>query len=131
MGILGRKRMINNIMVDYINLIKNKLLIELFDTYNVNSNASLIFKIFFIMQYRAFVSKEYDDIYFYGGMDIKGEKSWILSRKDISLESELIRGRFAIIYLAQYYTHQEAITVVAKALKGILEIQFKRSFLQL
>ncbi|CAG2221016.1 Vascular endothelial growth factor receptor 1 [Mytilus edulis] len=70
------------------------------------------------INYRAFVSKEYDDIYFYGGMDIKGEKSWILSRKDISLESELTRGRFAIIYLAQYYTHQEAITVVAKALKG-------------
>ncbi|CAG2221734.1 unnamed protein product [Mytilus edulis] len=69
------------------------------------------------INYRAFVSKEYDDIYFYGGMDIKGEKSWILSRKDISLESELTRGRFAIIYLAQYYTHQEAIKVVAKALK--------------
>ncbi|VDI56408.1 Hypothetical predicted protein [Mytilus galloprovincialis] len=66
---------------------------------------------------RAFISKEDDDIYFYGGMDTKGEKSWALSRKDISLESELTRGRFAIIYLAQYYTHQEAKTVIAKSLK--------------
>lgn len=57
-------------------------------------------------------------------MDTKGEKSWALSRKDISLESELTRGRFAIIYLAQYYTHQEAKTVIAKSLKGIVEFTF-------
>ena len=51
-------------------------------------------------------------------MEVKGEKTWLLSRKDISLESELTRGRFAVIYVAKYYNNLEAKTVVAKTLKG-------------
>ena len=64
------------------------------------------------------VSDEDDDIYFYGGMDMKAEESRQLSRKDISLESELAQGRFAVIYLANYYGKNDVQTVVAKTLKG-------------
>jgi len=63
-------------------------------------------------------SDEDDDIYFYGGMNMKAENSQELSRKDISLESELTRGRFAVIYLANYYGKNDVQTVVAKTLKG-------------
>ncbi|CAC5371428.1 Tyrosine-protein kinase receptor Tie-1,Mast/stem cell growth factor receptor-related protein Kit,Platelet-derived growth factor receptor alpha,Vascular endothelial growth factor receptor 2,Mast/stem cell growth factor receptor kita,Vascular endothelial growth factor receptor 1,Vascular endothelial growth factor receptor 3 [Mytilus coruscus] len=65
---------------------------------------------------RAIVSKEDDDIYFYGGMEIK-ENNMKISRKDISLESELARGRFAVIFLAKYYNKSECHEVVAKTLK--------------
>ncbi|CAC5405344.1 MATK [Mytilus coruscus] len=67
-------------------------------------------------QNRAKASKEDDDIYFYGGMEMK-ENNMIISRKNISLESELARGRFAVIFLAKYYTKSECHDVVAKTLK--------------
>ncbi|XP_063408823.1 uncharacterized protein LOC134692303 [Mytilus trossulus] len=65
---------------------------------------------------RAYISKEDDDIYFYGGMDMK-EDTMKISRKNISLESELARGRFAVIFLAKYYTKTECHDVVAKTIK--------------
>ncbi|XP_076087536.1 uncharacterized protein LOC143057950 [Mytilus galloprovincialis] len=65
---------------------------------------------------RAIASKEDDDIYFYGGMEMK-ENNMKISRKDISLESELARGRFAVIFLAKYYNKRECHEVVAKTLK--------------
>ncbi|XP_063410738.1 uncharacterized protein LOC134693760 [Mytilus trossulus] len=65
---------------------------------------------------RAIASKEDDDIYFYGGMEMK-ENNMKISRKDISLESELARGRFAVIFLAKYYNKSECHEVVAKTLK--------------
>ncbi|OPL33423.1 hypothetical protein AM593_09985, partial [Mytilus galloprovincialis] len=70
---------------------------------------------------RAYSSKFDDDIYFYGQMEFKGVTNLIISRKDISMESELAQGRFATIYLAKYYgNHRDAQTVVAKVLKGIV-----------
>ncbi|VDI37212.1 Hypothetical predicted protein [Mytilus galloprovincialis] len=67
---------------------------------------------------RAYSSKFDDDIYFYGQMEFKGVTNLIISRKDISMESELAQGRFATIYLAKYYgNHRDAQTVVAKVLK--------------
>jgi predicted Ser/Thr protein kinase len=51
-------------------------------------------------------------------MEISGESNLVISRKDISLESELARGRFAVIFLAKYYNKREAINVAAKTLKG-------------
>ena len=51
-------------------------------------------------------------------MEISGESNLVISRKDISLESELARGRFAVIFLAKYYNKREAIHVAAKTLKG-------------
>jgi hypothetical protein len=42
-------------------------------------------------------------------MEISGESNLVISRKDISLESELARGRFAVIFLAKYYNKREAI----------------------
>ncbi|CAG2246094.1 unnamed protein product [Mytilus edulis] len=65
---------------------------------------------------RAYISREDDDIYFYGGMDMK-EDTMKISRKNISLESELARGRFAVIFLAKYYTKTECHDVVAKTIK--------------
>ena len=51
-------------------------------------------------------------------MEISGESNLVISRKDVSLESELARGRFAVIFLAKYYNKREAINVAAKTLKG-------------
>lgn len=51
------------------------------------------------------------------------EDNMKISRKDISLESELARGRFAVIFLAKYYAKSECYDVVAKTLKG--KIVFK------
>lgn len=54
-------------------------------------------------------------------MNTSGATSSIISRKDISLESELTQGKFATMYLAKYYgNHRDAQTVVAKVVKGIL-----------
>ncbi|CAG2221010.1 CSK [Mytilus edulis] len=69
-------------------------------------------------QNRAHMSNNDDDIYFYGAMETQGQDEWIISRQDLSLETELARGRFAIIYLAQYFNHYEVKKVVAKTLKG-------------
>ncbi|CAC5368231.1 unnamed protein product [Mytilus coruscus] len=66
---------------------------------------------------RAQMSNNDDDIYFYGAMETQGQDTWTISRHDLSLETELARGRFAIIYLAQYFNHQEVRKVVAKTLK--------------
>ncbi|VDI36677.1 c-src tyrosine kinase [Mytilus galloprovincialis] len=66
---------------------------------------------------RAHMSNNDDDIYFYGAMETQGQDEWIISRQDLSLETELARGRFAIIYLAQYFNHYEVKKVVAKTLK--------------
>ncbi|XP_076092874.1 fibroblast growth factor receptor 3-like isoform X2 [Mytilus galloprovincialis] len=66
---------------------------------------------------RAQMSNNDDDIYFYGAMETQGEDTWTISRQDLSLETELARGRFAIIYLAQYFNHYEVKKVVAKTLK--------------
>ena len=63
-------------------------------------------------------SKEDDDIYFYGGMDMIAVQNWTISRKDVALESEIARGRFAIIYLAKYYSQTEEKTCDAKTLIG-------------
>lgn len=53
-------------------------------------------------------------------MESTGATNLKISRKDISLESELAQGRFATIYLAKYYgNHRDAQTVAAKVLKGI------------
>ncbi|CAG2240581.1 unnamed protein product [Mytilus edulis] len=64
------------------------------------------------------MSNNDDDIYFYGAMETQGRDTWAISRQDLSLETELARGRFAIIYLAQYFNHQDVRKVVAKTLKG-------------
>lgn len=48
------------------------------------------------------------------------EDTMQISRKNISLKSELARGRFAVIFLAKYYTKSECHDVVAKTLKGKL-----------
>ena len=77
------------------------------------------FKYIYCFQNRAIASKDDDDIYFYGGMEMK-ENNMKLSRKDISLESELARGRFAVIFLAKYYNKSECHEVVAKTLKGMM-----------
>ena len=45
-------------------------------------------------------------------------QNWTISRKDVALESEIARGRFAIIYLAKYYSQTEEKTCVAKTLIG-------------
>ncbi|XP_052095731.1 uncharacterized protein LOC127731025 isoform X2 [Mytilus californianus] len=67
---------------------------------------------------RAYSSKFDDDIYFYGQLESSGATNLKISRKDISMESELAQGRFATIYLAKYYgNHRDAQTVVAKVLK--------------
>ncbi|CAC5366494.1 Tyrosine-protein kinase receptor Tie-1,Vascular endothelial growth factor receptor 3,Vascular endothelial growth factor receptor 1,Vascular endothelial growth factor receptor 2 [Mytilus coruscus] len=67
---------------------------------------------------RAYSSTFDDDIYFYGQMESSGATNLKISRKDISMESELAQGRFATIYLAKYYgNHRDAQTVVAKVLK--------------
>ncbi|VDI63697.1 fibroblast growth factor receptor 3 [Mytilus galloprovincialis] len=67
---------------------------------------------------RAYSTKFDDDIYFYGQMESTGATNLKISRKDISLESELAQGRFATIYLAKYYgNHRDAQTVAAKVLK--------------
>ncbi|CAG2213724.1 unnamed protein product [Mytilus edulis] len=67
---------------------------------------------------RAYSTKFDDDIYFYGQMESTGATNLKISRKDISLESELAQGRFATIYLATYYgNHRDAQTVAAKVLK--------------
>ncbi|XP_052094611.1 proto-oncogene tyrosine-protein kinase receptor Ret-like isoform X1 [Mytilus californianus] len=66
---------------------------------------------------RAQMSNNDDDIYFYGAMETQGQDTWTISRQDLSLETELARGRFAIIYLAQYFNHLEVRKVVAKTLK--------------
>ncbi|XP_076092876.1 uncharacterized protein LOC143064140 [Mytilus galloprovincialis] len=66
---------------------------------------------------RAQMSNNDDDIYFYGAMETQGRDTWAISRQDLSLETELARGRFAIIYLAQYFNHQDVRKVVAKTLK--------------
>ncbi|XP_071156388.1 uncharacterized protein [Mytilus edulis] len=66
---------------------------------------------------RAQMSNNDDDIYFYGAMETQGRDTWTISRQDLSLETELARGRFAIIYLAQYFNHQDVRKVVAKTLK--------------
>ncbi|XP_063420571.1 fibroblast growth factor receptor-like [Mytilus trossulus] len=66
---------------------------------------------------RAQMSNNDDDIYFYGAMETQGRDTWTIKRQDLSLETELARGRFAIIYLAQYFNHQDVRKVVAKTLK--------------
>ncbi|CAC5367290.1 unnamed protein product [Mytilus coruscus] len=69
---------------------------------------------------RAYSSKFDDDIYFYGQMESSGATNLKISRKDISMESELAQGRFAIIYLAKYYgNHRDSQTVVDKVLKDV------------
>ncbi|CAG2213733.1 unnamed protein product [Mytilus edulis] len=66
---------------------------------------------------RAYSGVNEDDYYIEGGIQISTSLA-PLSRKSISLESEITRGRFAIIYKAIYYgNNRDAETVVAKTLK--------------
>ena len=58
-----------------------------------------------------------DDIYLYGGMKFNSGSA--ISRDSIAFDSEISRGRFAIIY--KVYMNQqngEKETAVAKTLKG-------------
>ncbi|XP_052095770.1 uncharacterized protein LOC127731037 isoform X1 [Mytilus californianus] len=66
---------------------------------------------------RAYSGVNEDEYYIEGGIQISTSLA-PLSRKSISLESEITRGRFAIIYKAIYYgNNKDAETVVAKTLK--------------
>ncbi|VDI63435.1 Hypothetical predicted protein [Mytilus galloprovincialis] len=66
---------------------------------------------------RAYSGVNEDEYYIEGGIQISSSLA-PLSRKSISLESEITRGRFAIIYKAIYYgNNRDAETVVAKTLK--------------
>ncbi|CAC5401878.1 Mast/stem cell growth factor receptor kita [Mytilus coruscus] len=66
---------------------------------------------------RAYSGVNEDEYYIEGGIQISTSIA-PLSRKSISLESEITRGRFAIIYKAIYYgNNRDAETVVAKTLK--------------
>ncbi|VDI54788.1 fibroblast growth factor receptor 3 [Mytilus galloprovincialis] len=66
---------------------------------------------------RAYSGVNEDDYYIEGGIQISTSLA-PLSRKSISLESEITRGRFGIIYKAIYYgNNRDAETVVAKTLK--------------
>ncbi|CAG2200187.1 unnamed protein product [Mytilus edulis] len=66
---------------------------------------------------RAYSGVNEDEYYTVGGAHISTSQA-PLSRKSISLESEITRGRFAIIYKAIYYGNgRDAETVVAKTLK--------------
>ena len=74
-----------------------------------------------IFQDRAKSGLHDDDIYFYGGMEIQSQST--IDRQYISLDSEISRGRFAIIYKALYFGKgTDAETVVAKTLKGIYNL---------
>ncbi|KAK3109070.1 hypothetical protein FSP39_022224, partial [Pinctada imbricata] len=58
-------------------------------------------------------SMDFDqDIYVYG--ETATDSSWIIPRKTITLEEEIAKGRFAILYKARYSSD----TVVAKTLKS-------------
>ncbi|XP_071158565.1 uncharacterized protein [Mytilus edulis] len=66
---------------------------------------------------RAYSGVNEDEYYIEGGVHISTSQA-PLSRKSISLESEITRGRFAIIFKAIYYgNNRDAETVVAKTLK--------------
>ena len=68
-------------------------------------------------QNRAYSHDGDDDIYTYGGM--KFNSGSIITRDCIAFDSEISRGRFAIIY--KVYMNQqngEKETAVAKTLKG-------------
>jgi hypothetical protein len=68
-------------------------------------------------QNRAYSHGGDDDIYLYGGMKFNSGSA--ISRDSIAFDSEISRGRFAIIY--KVYMNQqngEKETAVAKTLKG-------------
>jgi zona occludens toxin (predicted ATPase) len=52
-------------------------------------------------------------------MQFEGKQHWHIQRRDISLEEELARGKFAIIFKAKLYVSKNMEDhVVAKTLQG-------------
>lgn len=81
---------------------------------------------FIYLQNRA-ISTVFDrDVRFHGDVQFEGEQHWYIRRNKLSLEEEIARGKFAIIFRAKLYTNKNLEeSVVAKTVHGKTKIADK------